>query len=109
MTMSLALDVEMVTLAEVPAVPEAVLGTAALVSNGAGVFAPLIPYATPAALAAPVRVTVIDIAPLDDQIAYHVSACLLVEKGRLTLRVHVKLGEEVTVLTVTAPPSAVER
>jgi len=106
--MSLAFDVEIVTLAEVPALPEAVLGTAALVSNGAAVFAPLIPYATPAPLAAPVKVTVIDITPLDDQIAYHASACLLVEKGKLTLRVHVKLGDEVTVLTVTLPPSTVE-
>ena len=106
--MSLALDVEMVTLAAVPALPEAVLGTAPLLSNGAAVFAPLIPYATPAPLAAPDKVTVIDTAPLDDQIAYHVSTCLLVEKGKLTLRVQVKLGDEVTVLTVTPPPSAVE-
>ena len=41
--MSLALDVEMVTLAAVPAAPEAVLGTAALVSKGVAVFAPLMP------------------------------------------------------------------
>ena len=106
--MSLALDVEMVTLAEVPALPEAVLGTAALLSKGAAVFAPLIPYPTPSALAAAVRVTVIVIAPLDDQIAYHVSSCRLVENGKLTLRVHVRAGDEVTVLTVTPADSAIE-
>ncbi len=107
--MSLALDVEVVTLAEVP-VPEAVLGSAALVSQGAAVFAPLIPYATPAPLAAALKVMVIDTVPLDDQIAYQVSACLrgAEEKGKLTLRVHVKVGDEVTVLTVTPPLSAVE-
>ncbi len=109
MIMSLALDVEMVTLAELPERAEAVLGTAALVSKGDAVFAPVIPYATPAALAAPLRVTVIDIVPLDDQVAYQVSACRLVENGKLTLRVHVRLGVEVTVLTVTPWPSAVER
>ena len=106
--MSLALDVEMVTLAEVPPRADAVLGTAALESKGAAVFAPLIPYATPAPLAAPLKVTVIVTAPLDDQIAYQVSTCLLLEKGKLTLRVHVKVGDEVTVPTVTLPPSAVE-
>ena len=51
----------------------------------------------------------IDIVPLDDQIAYQVSVCLLFEKGKLTLLVQVKVGDEVTVLTVTLPPSAVDR
>ena len=108
MIISLALDVEMVTLAEVPLLPEAELGTAALVSKGATVFAPVIPYATPPALVAALKVTVTVTAPLDDQIAYQVSACLLVENGKLTLWVHVKLGDDVTVLTVTPPPSAIE-
>jgi hypothetical protein len=93
---SLALDVDLVTLAEVP-LPE--LDTASP-SKGEAVSAPLTPNATAAALVEPLKVIVIDIDPLKDRTAYHVSKCLLLEYGTLALRVQIKLGFEVILLTV---------
>lgn len=77
-------------------------------SKGDAVLAPVIPNATPAAFELPVIVIVIVIVPLADHIAYQVSRCLFDENATLTLRVHVRVGLDVTLLTVKASPSTTE-
>ena len=105
---SLALEVEIVTVAAVPAVPEADLGIRAFESKGETVFAPDIPKATPAPKVEPESVIVMVTVPLEDQIAYQVSRSLVLEKATLNLRVQVKLGLEVMLLTVKLFPSTTE-